>query len=276
MLEATEKIETTDKVEVPDTILENEVVGYGISSWVLRFDAVAKCYLSKEPHLREREIAVYKRLTSDDGGCHDAIVPFYGVLDDRSVLLQFARNGSIRQYYTKHKYDARLLTKITWAEQAASAIAFLHSKNVQHGDISCNNIFLDEGLNAKLGDFAGSSIDGQPYLTVYETSHYLPDVTSVSVKREIFALGSTFYEIITGHKPFEGTDDCTIENLFRKGHFPDLQSLPALGQVILRCWKQQYDAAEAVLRDVQKGMIVHRYPDRLETNLVQNATDSLQ
>ncbi|POR31803.1 Uncharacterized protein TPAR_07978 [Tolypocladium paradoxum] len=158
--------QTTDKVDVPDAILENEVVGYGISSWVLRFDAVAKCYLSSEPHLREREIAVYERLTSPDGESHDAIVAFYGVLDGRSVLLQFARNGSIRQYYRKHNQDTPVHTRLCWAEQITSAIIFLHAKGVLHGDISCNNVFLDESFNAKLGDFAGSSIDGLPFLTV--------------------------------------------------------------------------------------------------------------
>ena len=38
------------------------------------------------------------------------------------------------------------------------------------GDLSCNNVFLDEGLDAKLGDFAGSAIDGLDPLVGYETS----------------------------------------------------------------------------------------------------------
>ncbi|KAM4056757.1 protein tyrosine kinase domain-containing protein [Hirsutella rhossiliensis] len=244
--------QTSDKVEVPDAILENEVVGYGISSWVLRFDAVAKCYLSTEPHLREREIAVYERLTPPDAEPHDAILPFYGVLDGRSVLLQFARNGSIRQYYAKHNHDTPLHTRLHWAEQITTAIVFLLSKGVLHGDISCNNVFIDEALDAKLGDFAGSSIDGLPFLTVYETSHSLPDNSSVSVKREIFALGSTFYEIMSGHRPFDGMGDCEVESLFRQGRFPDLQQLRALGTVISKCWDGKYSIVEDILQEIKQ------------------------
>ncbi|KJZ70602.1 hypothetical protein HIM_09990 [Hirsutella minnesotensis 3608] len=243
---------TTDKVEVPDAILDNDVVGYGISSWVLRLDAVAKCYLSNEPHLREREIAVYERLTPPDAESHDAILPFYGVLDGQSVLLQFARNGSIRQYYAKQNHDTPLYTRLRWAEQITGAIIFLQSKGILHGDISCNNIFIDDCLNAKLGDFAGSSIDGLPFLTMYETSHSLPGTSSVPVKREIFALGSTFYEIMTCRRPFDGMGDCEIESLFRQGCFPDLQQVRALGTVMSKCWNGQYGTVEDVLQDIKE------------------------
>ena len=44
-----------------------------------------------------------------------------------------------------------------------------------HGDISCNNVFLDGQLSVKLGDFAGSAIDDLPPLIYYETSHELPN-----------------------------------------------------------------------------------------------------
>ncbi|RDA83910.1 hypothetical protein CP532_3674 [Ophiocordyceps camponoti-leonardi (nom. inval.)] len=247
---------TTDKVEIPDAILENDVIGHGISSRVLRLDAVAKCYLSKESHLREREIAVYERLTALDAELHDAILPFYGVLDGRSVLLKFAPNGSIRQYYARDNYcHTSLYTRLRWAEQITSAVIFLHSKAVVHGDLSCNNVFLDEGLNAKLGDFSGSSIDGLPFLTVYETSHSLPDDYTVSLRREIFALGSTLYEIMTGRRPFDGMGDCEIEDSFRRGRFPAVERVPALGTVISNCWNGKYGIVEDVLQDIKQEYI---------------------
>lgn len=44
------------------------------------------------------------------------------------------------------------------------ALRYVHSKNVVHKDITCNNVFLDEHLNARLADVAGSSIDGSKTL----------------------------------------------------------------------------------------------------------------
>jgi serine/threonine protein kinase len=74
---------------------------------------------------------------------------------------------------------------------------------VLHRDISCNNIFLDDGLNGKLVDFAGSSTDGQEPLICYETSHEHPEIAGISTGSELFALGSTFYEIMTGSAFFQ-------------------------------------------------------------------------
>ncbi|KAM3524806.1 hypothetical protein NHJ13051_004308 [Beauveria bassiana] len=241
------------KVEVPDTILDNKVIGHGLSSWVFRVDAVAKCYFSSQPELRQREIAIYQRLTLAYGESHDHIVPFFGVLDD-SLLLQFQQNGSIRQYRKTSHQPIPLKLRLRWAEQVASGVAFLHSKGVLHGDLSCNNIFLDANLDANIGDFAGSSIDGLPFLTVYEMSHAFPGDTSVSIKRELFALGSTLYEVMTGHTPFHDKDAPEIEKLFSQGQFPTLEDIPA-GHIILRCWKGQYSSMTEVLDDMSKGIL---------------------
>lgn len=130
-------------------------------------------------------------------------------------------------------------------------MAFVHSENILHGDISCNNVFLDENLNAKLGDFAGSSIDNEPPLICYETSHEHPDNEGVSHKSEVFALGSTFYEIMTGSKPHEGFSDEAVHDGFSKVNFPSLTSLPAFGEIIAKCWDRTYATIDDLLEDVQ-------------------------
>ncbi|KAM4060573.1 protein tyrosine kinase domain-containing protein [Hirsutella rhossiliensis] len=233
------------KIEVPHHIRHNETVGAGLSSWVHRLNAVAKCYSSTEKSARAREIAVYKRLGS--AAWHPGILRFYGILDEQCVVLQFAEHGSIRHYLGQGQQSRcrriPLTTKLRWAEQAADAIAFLHTNNVFHCDISCNNIFLDQNLNAMVGDFAGSSLDGAQCLSWYETSHSHPDMMDPSPKSELFALGSTFYEIVEGKRPFEGLEEMAIQESFRDGLLPDLESLP-LGNVIAKCWRQEYETCE--------------------------------
>jgi serine/threonine protein kinase len=256
---------------IPNSIRENETVGAEISSWVHRLDAVAKCYTADDN--KEREIAVFERLCSDNLYWQRAILRYYGVLNG-CVILQFACHGSIRQYLRSQPNKSQpnkpsLPIRLQWAEQATEAISFLRSKGIMHCDISCNNIFLDGQLNAMLGDFAGSSIDGEQCLGWYETSHSDPDMEDPSEKTEIFALGSTFYEILTGRKPYEGRDDVEIERAFRKGNFPNLKSLPALNTVIFNCWRGQYQTTAELLQDLKKEGTLIRPPQIFPTNQIQ-------
>ncbi|RDA89390.1 hypothetical protein CP532_6122 [Ophiocordyceps camponoti-leonardi (nom. inval.)] len=128
------------KIKLPDTKLDNETVGAGFSSRVLRLDAGAKYYSSIEKE---------SLFTNVSGP------PTLGIKES-----QYFRQQSECQ-------PVPLSTRLLWAEQTTNAIAFLHSKNTFHR----NNVFVDEntntlpGTNALLGDFAESSLDEAPCLS---------------------------------------------------------------------------------------------------------------
>lgn len=162
-------------------------------------------------------------------------------------------------------------TRLRWAEQTAQAISHLHSKNVFHCDISYNNIFLDTELNALVGDFAGSAIDKNESFGWYGTSHHHPDLDDPSEETEIFALGSTFYEILTGKNPFEGYLGVEAENAIRNSEFPSLDHLPALESVILKCWRHDYKTVDDLVQDLKQDGTVISYSFRVsETSLIPN------
>ena len=169
----------------------------------------------------------------------------------RSILLEFAHHGSIRQYRMNHDEAIPPTTKLRWIQQVTSTMCFLHSKGVLHGDISCNNIFLDQNLNAKVADFAGSVIDGEPYLSCYESSYSHPNIQGVCVESEIFALGSTFYEIVTGSKPYSNLSINEIEEAYALDEFPRLDGLDICHSIIAKCWGRRYTGIESLLRDIE-------------------------
>lgn len=179
-----------------------------MTALVARLDAVVKFAQHSELPFLEREKCIYQRL----GRGHDGVLRYYGGLG-HALILQYACHGSIRQYFARQTKPVPLSLQLRWVEQIITSVAFIHSKKVLNGDISCNNVLLDEELNAKLCDFAGSSIDGQDPLICYETSHEHPEITDISVRSELFALGSTFYEIMTGSKPYHDLSDMGIRNL---------------------------------------------------------------
>lgn len=241
-----------DTIQFPHGVDGKDILGAGITAIVARLDAVIKftSTTSNRPLMEmEREKRVYERL-----GHHDRVVRYYGNMG-KSIILQYACHGSIRQYLEIQTKPLALSVQLGWVEQIAEAVAYVHSKNVLHGDISCNNIFIDHGLNVKLGDFAGSAIDEEPALVCYETSHEHPSITDASIKSEIFALGSTFYEVMTGSKPYKGLPDWEISDAYALGKYPSLSSLDAFNGIIAKCWAQGYANVDELLEDIKaEGM----------------------
>jgi serine/threonine protein kinase len=135
-------------------------------------------------------------------------------------------------------------------EQLLDAVRFIHSKRVLHGDISCNNVFLNDKLDVKLGDFAGSVIDDLPPLICYETTHELPG-EGISTKTELFAVGSTIYEIMTESKPYKDLLDREVSAAFSESRYPDLESVSAFRNTSLKCWRQTYATAEEAYQDAR-------------------------
>ncbi|KAH6713812.1 spindle assembly checkpoint kinase [Leptodontidium sp. MPI-SDFR-AT-0119] len=203
----------------------NDVVGAGVTAIVARLDAVVKFCGPSESHFLEHEQLICQRLGRD----HNGILRYFGV-SENAIIFQFASQTSIRQYLARQKTQVPLSLRLRWVEQLFDAVRFIYSRNVLYGDISCNNAFLDDSLNVKLGDFAGSAIDDHPPL----------DGT-------LFALGSTTYEIMTGSKPYKDLPDHEVSAEFFEGRYPDLESVSAfrntimaVGRKNMRPWKKLF------------------------------------
>jgi len=135
----------------------------------------------------EIETRIYDRL--NDGGVHDGLLKYHGSSRD-GIILGYACNNSLRLYMAQQRgRRVPLSLRLRWAEQLIATLSFTHSKGILHGDISCNNAFLDEELNLKLGDFAGSSIDGEPVLVCYETNRVLIGPKCITLTYHVVANG---------------------------------------------------------------------------------------
>ncbi len=130
------------------------------------------------------------------------------------------------------------------------ALHHLHIHNVRQVDISGRNVLLDANRNVRLCDFAGSAIDSiQPEVWPEPGFQYPVDRHNNrgTIPAEIYALGSTIYELVTSQPPYhEETEVRGIaERPTRKGKYPDLAGLP-LGDIIAMCWNAHFYFAEAV------------------------------
>jgi len=182
-------------------------------------------------------------------GQHDRIVKYLGK-HDFGILLQLAPNGDIYSYISARD-NISLRQRQSWVIQAAEALVFIHSKGVIHCDIHPNNFILDEELNLRLCDFAGSLfgiLDGGAMESV---RFFLPRDwrDPPNARTDIFALGSVMYYIITGRQPYDNLPDDEVVAKYTQKDFPEVESIPC-GNAIKECWKGDFRSAEDVLKAI--------------------------
>lgn len=160
--------------------------------------------------------------------------------------------------------------RLKWRSQAAEAVEYLHQNGIIHCDIRPDNFLLhgdsEQNLDLLICDFGGSSIDGQKGETHPSAGFGNPSnephklgLKAYGPAMDIFALGSTFYVIMTGYYPHRSSRrelwttkdvfgyEAMVERRFDIKDFPPTENLVG-GNVILGCWSDHYHDMEAMIQ----------------------------
>ncbi|KKY30190.1 putative spindle assembly checkpoint kinase [Diaporthe ampelina] len=235
-------------VQYPSGFSLKDLVGWGANGLVVHDESnntIIKTPFAEEntDHIA-REKQVYERFTERGG--HKGILRYHGPYET-GIRLDYAPNHNLRGLIDEETSQQQ---RLDWAIQIAEAVEFIHASGVIHGDMTCANIFVDEGLNAKVADFAGSSLDGSELLIVVTASHAYPGELQ-SVRADLFALGGILYELMTGQPPYDGKEDEEIEELYKSHVFPDTESLGSVGRIIMKCWQGGYADCKPIVEDLK-------------------------
>lgn len=153
----------------------------------------------------EREVARLAQVAEHPYVCHilDANVahnPPYLVtpLLDRSLTSFVHRRPGIEQ-------------AATWMEQIAEALQYIHLRGLLHFDLKPANVLMDSAGNSRLMDFGQARLAGRESATLGTFWYMPPEQVWLSGRRghvkqpepswDIYALGATMYEILTGTQP---------------------------------------------------------------------------
>ena len=172
---------------------------------------------------------------------------------EQYVDLQYYANGTLPDYIKKNKKTVSDELLARWSRQIIKAVARIHGLGIIHADLALRQYLLDDSLNARLSDFCGSGYPGQRALAIEGYSHCLPrDFDQPStIGSDLFALGSTLYELWFGEPPFCALSDQDIEARYVQGDFADVAGIRC-GSIIRRCWRQEFSSADEVLSQFNK------------------------
>lgn len=145
---------------------------------------------------------------------HPNIVSVYGFVQERDILgivMEYIHGETIESIIRKNgRFDLYYATELL--EQILNGIDAAHSSGFIHRDLKPSNIILDHEGNPKIMDFGISkSIEdiktvtqqnSRPGTLLYMSPEQLSG-NVVTIKSDIYALGITYYEMLTGYHPYQ-------------------------------------------------------------------------
>lgn len=150
---------------------------------------------------------------------HPNVVAFYGVVQDGpggtlATVAEFMVDGSLRSVLLRKDRHLDRRKRLIIAMDAAFGMEYLHSKNIVHFDLKCDNLLvnLKDPLRpiCKVGDFGLSKIKRNTLVSggVRGTLPWMaPELLNgssnkVSEKVDVFSFGIVLWEILTGEEPY--------------------------------------------------------------------------
>ncbi|KAH0504204.1 Serine/threonine-protein kinase PLK1 [Microtus ochrogaster] len=179
---------------------------------------VPKSLLLK-PHQKEKmsmEISIHRSLA------HQHVVGFHGFFEDSDfvfVVLELCRRRSLLELHKRRKALTEPEARY-YLRQIVLGCQYLHRNQVIHRDLKLGNLFLNEDLEVKIGDFGLATkveYEGERKKTLCGTPNYIaPEVLSKkghSFEVDVWSIGCIMYTLLVGKPPFETS--CLKETYLR-------------------------------------------------------------
>ncbi len=156
----------------------------------------------------------------------------YRRIGDRDcIVMEYVEGESLDSLLRRKKrLSAEETRKII--SQIATALSYLHKKEVVHRDIKPQNIKIQPDGVVKMLDFGIAKHKLSPKLTqagfVVGTMEYLaPEQLAhkPELKSDIWALGVMCYELITGYMPFDSPNTPSLQEKIKRGSFTNPEIL---------------------------------------------------
>lgn len=206
------------------------------------------------------------------GLLHPNVVNVYDVGEDRGLyymVMELVEGITLKEYIEK---KGRLSHKevISIAIQMCSGIGAAHVAGIIHRDIKPQNIIISKDGKVKVTDFGiakavtSNTISTNAMGSVHYTSPEQARGGFSDQKSDIYSIGITLYEMVTGQVPFDGdsTVSVAIKHLQEEITAPSelVSDIPySLEQIILKCTQKnaerRYPNTDELIQDLKRSLV---------------------
>jgi eukaryotic-like serine/threonine-protein kinase len=225
-------------------------------------EATAKHYAMRF----QREVRAVARLN------HPNIVQVYdfGAEGDLAfIVMEYIQGRELKESFDKKElFD--LGTSFRLMSELLGALDFAHEAGIIHRDVKPANVMVDAKGHAKLTDFGVARVE-DPDTNVEKTragavigtpSYMSPEQIqgqTIDRRTDIFSAGVVLYQLLTGQKPFEGTQWALAKKIIQDDPvWPSqlMQIPPTIDRIVARALakapEQRYQRARDFAADLER------------------------
>lgn len=216
------------------------------------------------------------------------IVNIYDVVDEGKyhfIVMELVDGITLKEYIKiKRKLD--ITEGVSIAIQVAKALKIAHAQHIIHRDIKPQNILITDEGKIKVADFGIARVvsDQTVNANAIGSVHYIsPEQAKggrCDARSDIYSLGITMYEMMTGRVPFTGDSTVAIA----LAHLEQAITPPSvynplissnLERIILKCTKKdpanRYQNVESLLADLENVLLNpdEKFEDNAVTKIIK-------
>ncbi len=206
------------------------------------------------------------------GLMHPNIVNVYDVGDEKGIyyIVMELVDGITLKRYIEEKQRLTVKEAVSISIQVAMGLEAAHNHNIIHRDIKPQNIIISKEGKVKVTDFGiakaatSNTITSNVMGSVHYTSPEQARGGYSDAKSDIYSLGVTMFEMLTGRVPFNGDTTVAIaikhiqEPIQPAGNFaPDIPI--SVEKIVLKCCQKsadrRYQTVSELISDLKQSLI---------------------
>lgn len=205
------------------------------------------------------------------GLSHPNIVNVYDVGEENGIyyiVMELVQGITLKHYIErKGKLDIREVLNIS--VQIASGMGAAHTNRIIHRDIKPQNVIMSRDGKVKVTDFGIAKAADSTTVTTNAAGsvHYISPEQArggySDEKSDIYSLGITMYEMVTGKVPYDGENNVSVALQHIQGDMippreinPDIPR--SVERIILKCTQKKpdlrYSSAKELIMDLRRAL----------------------